>query len=42
MKTAQEVKIELSKIGQELEMIQTKGIVDDIEQFIESHSKVQK
>ncbi|XP_023326738.1 protein msta [Eurytemora carolleeae] len=39
VKTAQEVKIELTKIGQELEMIQTKGIVDDIEQFIESHSK---
>ena len=37
--TAYEVKVELSKIGQELEMVQTKGNIDDIEQFIQESSQ---
>ena len=38
--TAYEVKVELSKIGQELETIQAKGSIDDLEQFLEEKKKV--
>lgn len=38
-KTADEVKLMLSKIGQELEEVTSKGSVDDAEDFLEKHSK---
>jgi len=39
-KTAYEVKVELSEIGKELETIQIKGCIDDIQQFLEEKAKV--
>jgi len=38
-KTATEVKVELSKIGTELEQCTNKGTVDDMESFLSKHSK---
>merc|ERR1712037_33110 len=35
-----EVKTQLSKIGQELEIMINKGTIDDAEQFLEQHSKL--
>jgi len=37
---ALEVKLQLSQIGQELEMVNNKGTVDDAEEFLEKYSKV--
>jgi len=39
-RNAMEIKLQLSKIGQELETLTAKGSVDDMEQFLEMHSKV--
>merc|ERR1712080_621458 len=35
-----EVKTQLSKIGQELEIMMNKGTIDDAEQFLEQYSKL--
>jgi len=39
-RSAYDVKVQLSKLGQELELIHAKGAIDDIEQWIEVNSKV--
>merc|ERR1711974_532732 len=39
-RNAMEVKTQLSKIGQELEIMMNKGTIDDAEQFLEQHSKL--
>ena len=41
-KSALEVKVQLSEIGKELETIQMKGSIDDIEQFLEEKGKVRE
>ena len=41
-RSAYEVKVQLSKLGQELELIHAKGAIDDIEQWIQANSKVTK
>jgi len=38
-KSAMDIKLELTKIGQELEQITNKGTIDDAENFLEEHSK---
>jgi len=40
VKTAMEVKVELTEIGKELEAVIANGSIDDIEDFIEAKSKV--
>jgi len=39
-RSSYDVKVQLSKLGQELELINAKGAIDDIEQWIEANSKV--
>lgn len=39
-RSAYDVKVQLSKLGQELEIIHSKGAIDDIEQWIEANTKV--
>jgi hypothetical protein len=41
-RSAYDVKVQLSKLGQELELIHAKGTIDDIEQWIEANTKVRK
>jgi hypothetical protein len=41
-RSAYDVKVQLSKLGQELELIHAKGAIDDIEQWIEANTKVRK
>jgi hypothetical protein len=41
-RSAYDVKVQLSKLGQELELIHAKGAIDDIEQWIEANTKVQR
>jgi hypothetical protein len=41
-RSAYDVKVQLSKLGQELELIHAKGAIDDIEQWIEANTKVRR
>jgi hypothetical protein len=41
-RSAYDVKVQLSQLGQELELIHAKGAIDDIEQWIETNSKVRR